>query len=128
MSVRDARIERPLLEAGGDAYVAALASPDFYELASSAPLAVVADLSVEWDGSLDLVLSWDEIQRLIDQLLLAWIEVAKGGIANASLTLTWPELENLAPMVFTWTELPAELLDAYELDPQRPYGRITRGT
>ena len=63
MAVHDLLFERPFLEVDGDAYVSALATSPFYELAASAPLTVVADFAVEWDGSFDLILTWDEIQR-----------------------------------------------------------------
>jgi hypothetical protein len=78
------------------------------------------------DVDTTLLLTWDEIQFLIDQLRLSWTEVAAAGVQNNQLTLSWIETNAPAPLVFTWTELPAGLLNAYELDPQRPYGRVTK--
>lgn len=89
-------------------------------------LTVIADLPVEWGGSFDLLFTWDTIQRLVDDLLFNWTEVARDPIFNGSLEFTWIELDNLEALTFTWTELPAGLVDAYELDPQRPYGRVSK--
>ena len=131
MALFDAAIAIPLVTIDHDAYLAALGEGLFYDVALavpivSTPLVVVADLPVEWDGSFDLVFTWDTIQRLLSDLVFAWTEVAASPIFNNTLPFTWNELDNLVPLVFGWTELPANLLAAYELDPQKPYGRVSK--
>lgn len=131
MALFDAAVAIPLVTIDHDAYLAALGEGLFYDVALavpvvSTPLVVVADLPVEWDGSFDLVFTWDTIQRLLSDLVFAWTEVAASPIFNNALPFTWNELDNLVPLVFGWTELPANLLAAYELDPQKPYGRVSK--
>lgn len=131
MALFDAAVAIPLVTIDHDAYLAALGEGLFYDVALavpivSTPLVVVADLPVEWDGSFDLVFTWDTIQRLLADLVFDWTEVEASPIFNNALPFAWNELDNLVPLVFGWTELPANLLAAYELDPQKPYGRVSK--
>lgn len=130
MALYDAAVAIPLVTVDGDGYLAHLGTGTFFDLAAAVapavPLTIVVDLPVEWTGSFDLVFQWDTIQRLLDDLLFDWIEVPAEPIFNGFLEFTWNELDNLVPLTFGWVELPPNLLAAYELDPQRPYGRVSK--
>ena len=132
MALFDAEISIPLVTIDHDAYLAELGEGLFYDVALAAPvppstpLTVIVDLPVEWDGSFDLLFQWYTVQRLLDFLPFGWLEIAAAPIFNNALPFTWNEIDNLVPLVFGWTELPANLLAAYELDPQKPYGRVSK--
>jgi hypothetical protein len=128
----DAAVSIPLVTVDREGYLGALATGTFYNITISAPtppstpLTVVADFPVEWDGSFDLVFEWNTIQLLVDDLLFFWTEVPDAGILGADLPFDWSEQNALEDLTFNWVELPAGLLDAYEMDPQRPYGRVSK--
>jgi len=71
-----------------------------------------------------LELDWEELHAFDQDFLLQWDELQLAPLEGGELTLDWLEIELLDALPLTWTELPAGLQAAAELDPQRPYLRV----
>lgn len=91
-------------------------------------VSVEVKLPLEGDGVPPTVtalgLDWEELHAFDQDFLLQWDELQLSPLEGGELTLDWLEIELLEALPLTWTELPAGLQAAVELDPQRPYLRI----
>lgn len=111
--------------AAGAAVVTGLSNPITVGTGGSAGASVVTALGENIGTEVALLpLEWEEVHAFDQEFLLQWDELQLAPLTGGELTLEWLEIESLDPLPLTWTEVPAGVEAAVELDPQRPYLKI----
>lgn len=144
MALHDARIDVPFLTLDGDAYLATLATPEFYDLAEGGVVArivvtpilagaappivsrlVVTPILAGVGDQFLFLLRWDVDVRLSERFLLDWV-VLRESIAGSLFLLQWDVIRPLEPMLLIWQVIEPAILDGFAAELVSPAASATR--